>query len=100
MQNIRSLCVYCGSSGAVEAQYREAANELGAHLARAGIALVYGGAFALTRAIGTLLFGVSPRDPLTFATLSLVLSAVALVACYVPARRATRVDPIRALRYE
>ena len=43
MQNIRSLCVYCGSSGAVEAQYREAANELGAHLARAGIALVYGG---------------------------------------------------------
>jgi len=43
MQNIRSLCVYCGSSGAVEAQYREAANALGAHLARAGIALVYGG---------------------------------------------------------
>jgi uncharacterized protein (TIGR00730 family) len=43
MQDIRSLCVYCGSSGAVEAQYREAANELGAHLARAGIALVYGG---------------------------------------------------------
>jgi uncharacterized protein (TIGR00730 family) len=43
MQNIRSLCVYCGSSGAVAAQYRDAANELGAQLARAGIALVYGG---------------------------------------------------------
>ncbi len=43
MQNIRSLCVYCGSSGAVEAQYREAASELGAALARAGIGLVYGG---------------------------------------------------------
>ena len=43
MQNIRSLCVYCGSSGAVAAQYRDAANELGAELARAGIALVYGG---------------------------------------------------------
>jgi len=43
MQNIRSLCVYCGSSGAVEAQYRDAARELGAHLAQAGIALVYGG---------------------------------------------------------
>ena len=43
MQNIRSLCVYCGSSGAVAAQYRDAANELGAQLARAGIVLVYGG---------------------------------------------------------
>jgi uncharacterized protein (TIGR00730 family) len=43
MQNIRSLCVYCGSSGTVEAQYRDAASELGAHLAQAGIALVYGG---------------------------------------------------------
>jgi uncharacterized protein (TIGR00730 family) len=43
MQNIRSLCVYCGSSGAVESQYRDAASELGAHLAQAGIALVYGG---------------------------------------------------------
>ena len=44
MQNIRSLCVYCGSSGAVEAKYRDAASELGAQLARAGIELVYGGA--------------------------------------------------------
>src|SRR5207237_9789348 len=43
MQNIRSLCVYCGSSGAVDAQYRDAASELGTQLARAGIALVYGG---------------------------------------------------------
>src|SRR6267378_1170342 len=43
MQNIRSLCVYCGSSSAVEAQYQDAASELGAHLAQAGIALVYGG---------------------------------------------------------
>jgi uncharacterized protein (TIGR00730 family) len=43
VQNIRSLCVYCGSSGAVEAQYRDAASELGANLAQAGIALVYGG---------------------------------------------------------
>jgi ABC-type antimicrobial peptide transport system permease subunit len=74
--------------------------ERGARLAAAGVVVGVAGAFALTRAIGTLLFDVSPRDPLTFTTLSVVLTAVALLACYVPARRATRVDPIRALRYD
>jgi putative ABC transport system permease protein len=72
----------------------------GIRLAAAGVVAGLVGALAITRAISTLLFGVSPRDPGTLAVLSVALTAVALLACYVPARRATSVDPIRALRYE
>lgn len=72
----------------------------GLTLVAAGVGLGLAGAYAFTRVLRSLLFGVTPTDPLTFTAVPLLLVAVALLASYLPARRATRVDPIVALRYE
>jgi predicted permease len=72
----------------------------GMSMALVGVTIGVGLALGLTRFLGKLLFGVSPADPLTFAAVAIILSAVALSACYIPSRRAMRVDPMVALRYE
>ena len=72
----------------------------GMSLVVVGVALGLIGAVALTRVMSSLLFEITPKDPLTFTAVAVFLALVAFVACYIPARRATKVDPLVALRYE
>jgi len=69
-------------------------------VAATGIAIGLAGGFALSRLLATLLFGVEPRDPITFSAVAVLLFTVAFAACLIPGRRASRVDPMVALRNE
>ena len=88
---------------ALGAQYRDVMRLVlgeGLRMALVGVILGIAAASGLTRLMTNQLFGVSAQDPLTFAAVAIALTLVALAACYLPARRAVRVDPIAALRHE
>jgi ABC-type antimicrobial peptide transport system permease subunit len=72
----------------------------GGVLAAFGVVIGIAVALALTRLLAGMLYGVKPSDPLTYGAVALVLVAVSLAACWIPGRRAVRVDPMAALRYE
>jgi putative ABC transport system permease protein len=82
-----------------EAVLRQVLGE-GVKLATAGIVLGLAGALASAKVLSHLLYGITPTDTLTYVCVAFVLTGAALLACYLPARRATRIDPMQALRHE
>ena len=86
--------------GALPRDVLELIGGLGLKLSMIGVVVGAALAFALTRLIAKFLYGVKPADPLTYAIVAITLTAVALLACLVPARRAIKVDPMVALRHE
>ena len=86
--------------GASPQQVRRMVVVQGMQLALVGVVIGVGSALGLTRLMSSLLYGVKPWDPITIALVAVLLSGVTLLATYLPARRASRVDPIVALRYE
>ncbi len=86
--------------GAQPSAVRKLVIRRGMALTLIGVVIGLIAAFGLTRLIKTLLFEVSATDPVTFVVIAILLAGVSLMACYLPARRATKVDPIIALKYE
>lgn len=86
--------------GARQADIRRMILSYAVALVGAGVAIGLSGSAVLSRLIGGVLYGVSPTDPFAYVTVSLLLVAVALIAAYLPARRAMRLDPMMALRHE
>ena len=86
--------------GATERSLLRLILDRGVRLTLIGLAIGVAGAIGLTRLMATLLYGVGARDPVTMVSVGVILAGVAIAALYVPARRATRVDPVVALRYE
>jgi putative ABC transport system permease protein len=86
--------------GAQRSEVMRLVMEQGARVALMGLGIGIAGALALTRLMSSLLFGVTATDPFTFAAVAILLTLVALAASFLPARRATRVDPMVVLRYE
>jgi ABC-type antimicrobial peptide transport system permease subunit len=86
--------------GALPSDVAELIGGLGLKLSAIGVIIGAVLAFALTRLISKFLYGVKPTDPLTYVIVAVTLTAVALVACFIPARRAVKVDPMVALRHE
>ena len=89
LRNTHQLVLTC-------AMKKDEVDEVRAHARRHGVARQ----LVLTRAVESLLFGVTPTDPLTFGSVTVLLVGTALLACYIPARRAAKIDPMVALRHE